>query len=1139
MRISSYSVAVVALVCACMPFAVNASEHQCETNIGKVVSSQGKVSVQRANSDTWEKLSGKGEVCDGDTIRTGNRSRAAVSMVNDTVMRINQKSTAKMENFAPRKEAKSILRLLSGIIHFFSRKPRDYQVSTTTATIGIRGTEFVVSANESETDLTVFEGVVQAQNDTSPLTLGGGESVSIVAGKTLRSETRISPRDQVQWGLYYPPILSKGEITAAGLQSINQCIADGDYSCAFEELDELPSDAQGDDYLRLRASLLVAVGQTEEAGTIIDDLLLVSSDDAIALSLRSVVAVSQNRVGDALRDAMQAVREDPDLAAARIALSYAQQSSLDLESALATLEKADQGNALVLARMAELNLMLGNRGEAVALARQSAALDSRLDRSQIALGFAALALNDHAEAGEAFETAILLNSANPLSHLGLGLSKISAGNLTAGREEIEVAVALDSNNAVLRSYLGKSYFEEKRANLAEDQYDIAKSLDPNDPTAFLYSGILKQTQNQPVEALGDIEASIRLNDNRAVYRSQLLLDQDRAARGTSIARAYNDLGLNRLAVPEASNSLLIDPSNASAHRFLSDSYQSSRRTEIGRVSELFQAQMLQDVNINPLQPSLSATNLNIVTMGGPAQAGFNEFTPLFQKNQTRVDASLQGGNFDTTAGEAAISGIYDSFSYSLGVMSYETEGWRDNNEVEQDLANLFLQYALNEYVNVQLEYFEKDSKEGDLAFNFDPDSFVEIKNTEKEEKVARLGVRIKPSQKSTLLISYIEADNEEIQHESDFLAPAFAIFDDGPPDFNPDPFLTDPFMLLDFIFDDELQIDSEQIEAQYIFDDENFNLIVGVADSKNEIDESGNFSIVSQDGSDIFIFPDTAVLPDPFTANEESEHKRSYLYYNNTSNDYFQFTLGVSRDDYEEDIIKIEETNAKLGIQWMASEAVTVRAAAFETVKPILANNRALEPSQISGFNQFYDDVNGTQSKKAGLAFDVMLTSNFYATLSMTRREMDVPNLFSDGFTVSEVIEEWEETQQSLSFYWIAGNRWSFAFEIIADTFENMEGENALSFDDPLEVDTLSLPISANYFSPTGFFASIKGTHVDQEVERPEFTTRASGEDDFFVVDLSAGYRLPNRRGHISLGILNLSRRGIQLPGRQLPGVFQ
>jgi len=1061
---------------------------ECATNVGRFIDIHGQVETQIEDGDAWLKASLNTELCEGSSIRVGAQSRAAISLINDAVLRLDENTTMRLVNITQEEEEQSLLDIIKGALHSFSRKPKKLMVNSPYLNGSIEGTEFVFRVTDDQSELTVFEGTVVAANDQGDSSITGGESVVAQQGQAPTKRILVNPRDEVTWGLYYPSILISGE--------------------------------QSGDPQIIEIAMLLESGRINQAREKLAPLL--ATDNGLAYALSTIINVALNETAQALEDGARAVELAPS-APSFIALSYAQQSNLDLESAHATLQQANQAdpdNALVLARLAELNLMLGNRSQAVELAQQAVSINPRLDNPQMVLGFAALALNDHATAGTAFETAISLDSSNPLSYLGLGLSKISAGNLIAGRKDIEAAVALDSNDAVIRAYLGKSYFEEKRSNLGEDQYDIAKSLDPNDPTAYLYSGILKQTENRPVEALDDIEQSIALNDNRAVYRSRLLLDQDRAARGTSIARAYNDLGFTQLAVPEASNSLLIDPSNASAHRFLSDSYQSSRRTEIGRVSELFQAQMLQDVNINPVQPSLSATNLNIVTLGGPAQAGFNEFTPLFQKNQIRVDATLQAGSNDTRAGEAAISGIYDNFSYSIGVMSYDTDGWRDNNEVEQDLANLFLQYALNDYVNFQFEYLEKDSEEGDLAFNFDPDDFVEIKSTEKEEKVARVGLRVKPNQKSTILVSYIEADNEEVQNESDFLGPALAIFNDGPPFFNPDPFLADPFKPLDFVFDDDLEIDSEQIEAQYIFDDEKFNLVIGAADSKNERDESGSFTITSQDGSDIFIFPGTSAISTPFTSDGEVDHTRSYIYYNNTANEYLQFTVGVSRDDYEEEIIEVDETNSKLGIQWMASDAVTVRAAAFETVKPILANNRTLEPSQISGFNQFYDDVNGTQSTKTGLAFDVMLMSNLYATLSLTRRELDVPSI--DGNTNTEVIEEWEEENQALSLYWIPGNRWSVVVEIIVDNFENNEGESALSFDDPLEVDTVSVPFSVNYFNPNGFFVGIKGTHVDQEVERPAFTTLAEGEDDFFVVDASVGYRLPKRMGHVSLGVLNL-----------------
>ena len=103
---------------------------------------------------------------------------------------------------------------------------------------------------------------------------------------------------------------------------------------------------------------------------------------------------------------------------------------------------------------------------------------------------------------------------------------------------------------LIRSYLGKAYYEEKRPELDGREYAIAKELDPNDPTPWFYDAIRKQTINQPVEALHDLQTAIELNDNRAVYRSKLMLDSDLAARSASLARIYSDLGFQQRALVE-------------------------------------------------------------------------------------------------------------------------------------------------------------------------------------------------------------------------------------------------------------------------------------------------------------------------------------------------------------------------------------------------------------------------------------------------------------------------------------------------------------------------------------------------------------------------------------------------------------
>jgi tetratricopeptide (TPR) repeat protein len=235
------------------------------------------------------------------------------------------------------------------------------------------------------------------------------------------------------------------------------------------------------------------------------------------------------------------------------------------------------------ARLAELEQMFGELGASRDAAEQAVPLAPELARTQMVLGFAALTRIDIDEAKAAFERAIALDSANPLSRLGLGLAIIRSGRLEQGRTEIEIAAALDPNDSLIRSYLGKAYFEEKRDPLDAEQYAIAKQLDPNDPTPWLYDAIRLQTVNRPVDALRNIQRSIELNDNRAVYRSRLLLDEDLATRGASLARIYDDLGFERLGVLKATKSLSLDPANFSAHRFLADSYIPLRRHEISRV----------------------------------------------------------------------------------------------------------------------------------------------------------------------------------------------------------------------------------------------------------------------------------------------------------------------------------------------------------------------------------------------------------------------------------------------------------------------------------------------------------------------------------------------------------------------------
>jgi Tfp pilus assembly protein PilF len=452
--------------------------------------------------------------------------------------------------------------------------------------------------------------------------------------------------------------------------------------------------------------------------------------------------VVQNERDKALSAAQQAVKADPNSATAKIALSYAQQARFDLEGARASLEEAvklDPENALAWARLAELQASFGNLSRSVEAAEKAVALNPNVSRTQTVLGFAYLTKVKIGKSKEAFEKAIELDQADPLPRLGLGLAKIRGSDLEEGRAEIEIAASLDPNNSLIRSYLGKAYYEEKRTKLDGPEYKIAKELDPKDPTPYFYDAIRKQTINRPVEALRDYQKAIELNDNRAIFRSKQKLDSDLAARQASLARIYSNLGFQQLALVEGWKSVNTDPTNNSAHRFLADSYSARPRHEIARVSELLQSQLLQPINITPIQPRLAESNLFLISSGGAADLSFNEFNPIFNRNGAAAQFSTLAGENDTIGGEIVLSAIQNKLSWSLGYTLFDTDGWRQNADQDDQIANVFMQYQLTYKTSIQAEYRYRDNERGDIRLKFFEDNFLPNLEETTQTDTIRLG----------------------------------------------------------------------------------------------------------------------------------------------------------------------------------------------------------------------------------------------------------------------------------------------------------------------------------------------------------------------------------------------------------------
>ncbi|MFV1985059.1 MAG: FecR domain-containing protein, partial [Thiohalomonadales bacterium] len=794
----------------------------CTSWVAKAISVQGNVE-RRSNTDQatsqWQPIKRDDELCAGEMVRVKQNSRAALILKNDIILRLNQNTTITLSSLS--EDQSHWINLQQGIAHFIARIKQSFKVITPFVNAAVEGTEFVVSVNDTQTEVTVFEGKVSIKNDLGEVKITKGQTAIAVDKSIPTLAVKIKPRDAVQWSLYYPAIINFDSSLYQDFDPDNKIIIersitaarDGQFTTALQQINLIPQDDINSSLLTYRAALYLSVGRIEKAKHDIQQVIQKQPDNAQAIALQAIFAIVQNDKTKALALAEQAATLEPNSASTALALSYVHQSLFDIDNALQiikTVTTKNKDNALLWSRLSELYLMVGNLDEALKAAKTANDLNPNIARTHSALGFAYLTRIEVKKAEQAFNDAIERDDTDPLSRLGLGLAIIRQGNLEEGRREIEFAVTLDPNNALIRSYLGKAYYEEKRDKLAETQFEMAKQLDPNDPTAYYYNAIRLQSINRPVEALKNLEQAIKLNNNRAVFRSSLQLDQDEAARDTSLARIYNDISFGQLAFQEGWKSINIDPTNSSAHRMLADNYSNLPRHEIARVSELLQSQLLQPLNLNPIQPQLAVSHLGILDGVGPSEPAFSEFNSMFTQNNIGFLFNVIGGNQGTKGADLVISGLYDKLSYSFGKFNYKTDGFRPNNDLEHDIYNVFIQFKVSNNLSLQAEIRDEETKRGDLLLAFDPEIYSANKRGDIDAKSIRIGFNYKPGLNHTILGSFINNDKFEVETDN---------FVKSEP-----PFLVESDILTT---NDER---AKSLEVQYIYNLEKYKLLTGISD---------------------------------------------------------------------------------------------------------------------------------------------------------------------------------------------------------------------------------------------------------------------------------------------------------------------
>jgi hypothetical protein len=139
--------------------------------------------IKPKGATAWRSLSMGQEVREGDVIRTGMGGRVEVTIAEKRVFRIGQATEVELPAFAETSGLKATFNVLVGRFWGSIRAPlaetlgEKVEVQTTTATIGIKGTNFGVDHDRvtQASQVTVIEGTVSA---AAPKPVGGREEVS-------------------------------------------------------------------------------------------------------------------------------------------------------------------------------------------------------------------------------------------------------------------------------------------------------------------------------------------------------------------------------------------------------------------------------------------------------------------------------------------------------------------------------------------------------------------------------------------------------------------------------------------------------------------------------------------------------------------------------------------------------------------------------------------------------------------------------------------------------------------------------------------------------------------------------------------------------------------------------------------------
>jgi outer membrane receptor protein involved in Fe transport len=239
------------------------------------------------------------------------------------------------------------------------------------------------------------------------------------------------------------------------------------------------------------------------------------------------------------------------------------------------------------------------------------------------------------------------------------------------------------------------------------------------------------------------------------------------------------------------------------------------------------------------------------------------------------------------------------------------------------------------------------------------------------------------------------------------------------------------------------------------------------------------------------------------------------------------FTAGLSADWFRTDSLDSKDktrVNPKFGVIWNPTPSTTIRAAAFRGLKRTLINDQTLEPTQVAGFNQFFDDINATESWRYGGAINQKFSHNIYGGAEFSYRDVEIPFSELNVITGRNRVQDGdgEEYQGRAYLFWTPHPWVALRAEYQYERF-NREDIVAFFFK---QMNTHKVPLGVTLFHPAGLSFDLQVTYYNQDGDFRNNSAPAGGfmhgSTDFWLMNMAINYRLPKRYGLITLGGTNI-----------------